>query len=391
MLPTALRTQKRKLSSGSHNQILTDTECCDGNEPITAFLIDTATRRHHFVLSRNSPPMKAFYNDPHHAISEGIEGYCAAFPHTLTLHREPMWISRAGSPSPDRPRVAVICGGGSGHEPLHLGYIGEGMLDAAVPGPLFTSPTPDAILAAIEGVDQGPGVLVIVKNYTGDVLNFQMATELARMSGHKVETVIVADDVAVEDSDFTAGRRGVAGVLFVEKIAGALAARGESLATMARICRDVSARIASMGVALAGCHHPGEKEASFDIAEENMEFGIGIHGEKGRACMPQPRADEVAELLLQAVLSAQNVNPDEELIIILNNLGTTPLYQLSILYRQIAKRLDELAIRVDDVLMGTYVTSLDMLGVSLSVLPASAMYRELWHAPVATPALRWGC
>lgn len=333
--------------------------------------------------------MKAFFNDPRHAMSEAIEGYCAAYPRTLSLHREPLWISRADKHRGDT-RVGVISGGGSGHEPLHLGYIGEGMLDGAVPGPLFTSPTPDAILAAIEGVDRGAGVLVIVKNYTGDVLNFQMATELARESGHKVETVIVADDVAVENSQFTAGRRGIAGVLFVEKIAGALAARGESLENIARIVRDVSPRIASVGLALAGCHHPNHEQVSFDIAENYMEFGIGIHGEKGRACMPQPPADEVADLLLHAVLEEVNVRPQEKLIIILNNLGTTPAYQLAIVYRRIATRLKELAIPVEDALIGTYVTSLDMLGVSLSVLPASSLYRELWHAPVVTPVLRWG-
>lgn len=334
--------------------------------------------------------MKKLINDPKDVVAQSVTGFVQAHSDLLTSSDDPtaLFISRAGGPVPGK--VGLVSGGGSGHEPLHGGFVGTGMLDAAVPGQVFTSPTPDPILAATHAVDGGAGVLYIVKNYTGDVLNFETAAELADLDGITVNTVVVDDDVAVQDSTYTAGRRGVAGTVLVEKIAGAAAERGDDLATVTGIAERVNANVRSMGVALHACTVPHTGRLSFDLAEEEIEIGIGIHGEPGRERRPMAPADEITDLLVDAVLEDLSPPSGESVLLLVNGMGGTPLSELSIVYGRARQRLQEAGLQVDRSLLGNYVTALDMQGVSVSVLRLDAELTTLFDAPVITPALRWG-
>ena len=330
--------------------------------------------------------MKALINNPQDVVNEVLEGFSRANADLVKLYNDPIWVGRAVP----REGVAVISGGGSGHEPLHAGFIGDGMLDAAVPGAMFTSPTPDAILAAIEGADNGQGVLCIVKNYTGDVLNFEMAAELAEASGHEVRSVLVADDVAVEDSTWTAGRRGVAGTVFVEKVAGAVAAAGGALDEVTAAAQAMSDSVRSMGLALRGCTLPHVGEPGFFLADDEVEMGVGIHGEPGRHRVPMASADELTDQLVDAILADKELKSGEEVIVLVNGMGATPGYELDIVFRRVAQRLDAAEIVIARSLVGNYVTSLDMEGVSVSIAKVDQAMLEQWDAPVHTPALRKG-
>ncbi|MGO1590860.1 MAG: dihydroxyacetone kinase subunit DhaK [Ancrocorticia sp.] len=331
--------------------------------------------------------MKALINNPHDVVEEVLEGFARANHNLVALHKEPIWVGRAQP----RDGVAVVSGGGSGHEPLHAGFVGDGMLDAAVPGPMFTSPTPDAILAAIEAADNGAGVVCIVKNYTGDVLNFEMAAELAAASGHEVRSVLVADDVAVEDSTFTAGRRGVAGTLFVEKVAGAVAQAGGSLDEVEAAASAMAASVRSMGLALRGCTLPHVGEPGFALTDDEVELGVGIHGEPGRSRVSMASADDLTDQLLDAILADKPLESGDPVIVLVNGMGATPGYELDIVFRRVAQRLDDAGITIARNLVGNYVTSLDMEGVSVTIAKADDTVLGLWDAPVHTPAWRKGC
>ncbi len=286
-------------------------------------------------------------------------------------------------------KVALISGGGSGHEPLHSGFVGLGMLDAACAGEIFTSPTPDQMLAATKTVSAGAGVLYIVKNYTGDVLNFEMAAELAEAEGVPVKSVLVADDVAVEDSTWTAGRRGVGTTVLVEKIAGAAAEEGRDLDAVHAIATRVSENGRSMGVALTSATLPAVGKPSFDLPEDEMEIGVGIHGEPGRKRAPLRPAAEIAEELVSSILSDHDFT-GAPVIAMLSGLGGTPLIELYAIYGDVAALLEQRGITVARALVGDYITSLDMAGCSLTLLRADEEMLRLWDAPVSTAALRWG-
>lgn len=329
--------------------------------------------------------MKKLINDPRQVVAETLEGFGLAFPNLVEVHTNPAWVGRA-KPAP-QGRVALVSGGGSGHEPLHAGFVGEGMLDAAVPGAVFTSPTPDAIEAATRGVDRGAGVVHIVKNYTGDVLNFETAAELAAADGIEVRQVLVNDDVSVEDSTWTAGRRGVAGTVIVEKIAGAACARGDDLDTVVRIAEEVVANTKSMGLALKPCTVPHAGKPSFDLTEEQVEMGVGIHGEPGRDTVPMASADELTKQLVDPLLAEL---PDTgDVLVLVNGMGATPESELFIVYRAVRKLLDKTNLNVVRSLVGNYTTSLDMAGVSVTITALTDEMKTLWDAPVITPALIW--
>lgn len=332
--------------------------------------------------------MKKLINDPRDLVAQSVAGFVTAHADLVTASTDPLFVSRAGGPVPGK--VALVSGGGFGHEPLHAGFVGAGMLDAAVPGAVFTSPTPDPILAATKAADGGAGVLHIVKNYTGDVLNFETAAELAQMEGIDVSSVLVDDDVAVQDSLFTAGRRGVAGTMLVEKIAGAAAARGDDLRAVTDIAERVVSGVRSMGVALNPCTVPHSAEPSFDLGPDEMEIGIGIHGEPGRERIPAASADEVTDLLLDAVLADLPIPPGEQVLLLVNGMGGTPLSELYVVYGRARARLEAEGVTVQRSLVGNYVTSLEMQGASVSVLRLDPELIELFDAPVLTPALRWG-
>ena len=330
--------------------------------------------------------MKKLVNDPVDVVSEALAGMAAAHPELRVdaIHRV---VRRADAPVAGK--VGVISGGGSGHEPLHAGFVGPGMLDAACSGEVFTSPVPDAILAATRYADGGAGVLHIVKNYTGDVMNFEMAAELAVAEGLRVESVLVDDDVAVQDSTYTAGRRGVGATLLVEKIAGAAADRGQPLEQVAAVARRVAAGSRSMGVALTSCTVPAVGHPTFDLPADQMEIGIGIHGEPGRRRLPLAPAREVAELLVEPILA--DLDFTGEVVLFLNGMGATPLIELYLMYGEVARLLGARGIAVARSLVGSYVTSLDMAGCSVTLCRADDDLIALWDHPVNTPALRWGC
>ncbi|GAA1049186.1 dihydroxyacetone kinase subunit DhaK [Arthrobacter russicus] len=332
--------------------------------------------------------MKKLINDPKNVVAESVDGFGLAHADLVQVHRNPWFVSRA---IPKAGKVGLVSGGGSGHEPLHAGFVGLGMLDAAVPGPVFTSPTPDGIIPALQAADSGAGVLQIVKNYTGDVLNFETAAELVQAGGVDVRTVLVNDDVAVEDSLYTAGRRGVAGTVLVEKIAGAAAERGDALDAVAAVAQRVVDNVRSMGVALSACTVPHAGVPSFELAEDEIEIGIGIHGEPGRHRIAMDSADGIADRLLEAVLSDFGAGaPLENALLFVNGMGGTPLSELYIVYRRAAAVLAERGVTVSRSLVGSYVTALEMQGCSITVLRLDAEMTELWDAPVHTAVLRWG-
>jgi dihydroxyacetone kinase-like protein len=296
-------------------------------------------------------------------------------------------ITRATGPVPGK--VALISGGGSGHEPLHGGFVGPGMLDAACPGEVFTSPVPDQMLAAARSADAGAGVLFVVKNYTGDVLNFQMAAELADDEGIRTETVLVNDDVAVDDSTWTAGRRGTGATVLVEKIAGALAERGAGLDAVAATARAVNAASRSFAVALTACTAPAAGKPGFDLPDDEIEIGVGIHGEPGRQRGAMRPAREIVGIALEAILADQPLAEGDRTVVMVNGLGGTPLIELYVVFAEVAAALAERGVVIARNLVGNYVTSLDMAGVSLTVCRADDEMLSLWDAPVNTPALRW--
>jgi len=332
--------------------------------------------------------MKKLINDPRAVVDESVEGFGMAHADIVDVHPEPKYVVRKGAPV--EGKVALVSGGGSGHEPLHAGFVGLGMLDAAVPGAVFTSPTPDQIIPATVAVDSGAGVVHIVKNYTGDVLNFETAAEMAQAEGVRVRSVLVNDDVAVEDSLYTAGRRGVGGTVLVEKIAGASAQRGDDLDAVTAIAERVVANVRTMGVALSGCTVPHAGTPSFELADDEIEIGIGIHGEPGRHRIAMESADAITDRLLDPVLEDLGLASGEKVLLFVNGMGGTPQSELYIVYRRAAQVLAERGVTVERSLVGNYVTSLEMQGCSVSVLRLDEEMTRLWDAPVHTAALRWG-
>lgn len=330
--------------------------------------------------------MKKLINDPHDVVAETIAGFVAA--HKDVVTSDGQFVERAEPKA--QGKVGIISGGGSGHEPLHAGFVGYGMLDAAVPGSVFTSPPPDPIVAATKAADHGAGVLYIVKNYTGDVLNFDTAAELAEFDDIEVSQVIVDDDAAVEDSLYTAGRRGVAGTVLVEKIAGAAAERGDNLAEVTAVATEVVKNTRSMGVALTSCTVPHVGKPSFDLGDSEVEIGIGIHGEPGRRREPMSSADAITDQLLDPVVEDLGLCAGERVIALVNGMGGTPSSELYIVYRRVAERLGQLGVVVERSLVGNYVTSLDMQGASVTLMRVSDELLELFDAPVNTVALRKG-
>ena len=330
--------------------------------------------------------MKKLINDPENVLAEALVGIEAAHPELRVDHANRL-IYRATPKA--MGKVALISGGGSGHEPLHGGFVGLGMLDAAAAGEIFTSPTPDQLLEATKAVDQGAGVLHIVKNYTGDVMNFEMGAELAAAeSGVLVESVVTNDDVAVEDSTWTAGRRGVGVTVLLEKIVGAAAEEGRDLASVAALARRINESGRSMGMALTSGTVPSAGKPTFDLPDDQMEMGVGIHGEPGRHRVPLAPASEIAEQLLEPVLADLDFTTGPT-IVMLNGLGGTPLIELYLMYGEVAKLLEKAGVTVARTLVGNYITSLDMAGCSVTVLNADDELLALWDAPVNTPGLRW--
>jgi dihydroxyacetone kinase-like protein len=332
--------------------------------------------------------MKKLINDPKNVVNEAVAGFEAAHADIVRASHDPLFIVRVDAPV--RGKVGIVSGGGSGHEPLHGGFVGVGMLDAAVPGPVFTSPTPDPILAATQAVDGGVGVLHLVKNYTGDVLNFETAADLASAEGIDVRMVIINDDVAVKDSLYTAGRRGVAGTVLVEKITGAAAERGDDLDAVVAVAEKVNSRVRTMGVALTPCVVPHAGEPSFVLADDEIEIGIGIHGEPGRERIKLEPADAIVDRLLTAILEDLPLASGDHVLLLVNGMGGTPLVELYIVFRRAVEVLSERGITVSRSLIGNYTTSLEMAGASISVLQLDEDLTALWDAPVQTATLRWG-
>ncbi|MEW2585340.1 dihydroxyacetone kinase subunit DhaK [Streptomyces virginiae] len=333
--------------------------------------------------------MKMLINSPETVVADALRGLAAAHP-DLDVDPEARVVVRKGAN--EGGRVGLVSGGGSGHEPLHGGFVGPGMLSAACPGEVFTSPVPDQVLRAAKAVDSGQGVLFIVKNYTGDVLNFDMAAELAEEDGIRVQRVLVDDDVAVTDSLYTAGRRGTGATLFVEKIAGAAAEEGAALEQVAAVAERVNKASRSFGVALSACTTPAKGSPTFDLPDGELELGIGIHGEPGRERRPMMSAREIAEFAVGAVLDdlAHVAPADGPVLALVNGMGATPLLELYGFHAEVARVLADRGVPVARTLVGNYVTSLDMAGCSVTLCRADDELLRLWDAPVQTPALRWG-
>ncbi len=331
--------------------------------------------------------MKKLINAPDRLVDEELAGMALAHGDLIRVE-EPNIIVRKDAPR--QGKVGVISGGGSGHEPMHGGFVGRGMLDAACPGAVFTSPVPDQMLAATQAVDGGKGVLHIVKNYTGDIMNFELAAELAKAEGVEVESVVIADDVAVKDSLYTAGRRGVGGTVLAEKIVGAAAEEGADLATVKSLCEKVQANVRSMGMALTSCTVPSAGKPTFEIGDDEMEIGIGIHGEPGRERRKLATADEVTEMLATPILDDLPFNQGDRVLAFVNGMGGTPLIELYVVFRKLAEILDGRGITIERNLVGNYITSLEMAGCSITLLRLDDEMTSLWDAPVKTAALRWG-
>lgn len=331
--------------------------------------------------------MKKLINAPEDVVTEALQGIAAAHP-DLSVDVERKLIVRGDAPVSGK--VGLLSGGGSGHEPLHGGFVGAGMLDAACPGEVFTSPTPDQMLEATKRIDGGAGVLHIVKNYTGDVLNFEMAAELAKAEGIEVEAVVIDDDVAVRDSTYTAGRRGVGATVLAEKICGAAAEQRKDLKEVADLCRQVNAESRSMGIALTSCTVPSAGRPTFDLGEDEMEVGIGIHGEPGRERRPLGSAAEVAQALVGPILDDLPFAAGDRVLVFVNGMGATPLIELYVVFNEVASILRDRGVTIERSLVGSYITSLEMAGCSVTLLRLDDELTRLWDAPVDTPALRWG-
>jgi dihydroxyacetone kinase-like protein len=332
--------------------------------------------------------MKTLINRVEDVVTEELAGMEALHPELIRVDYANQIIVRADAPV--KGKVGVISGGGSGHEPMHGGYVGHGMLDAACPGAVFTSPVPDQMLAATRAVNGGAGVLHIVKNYTGDVLNFEMAAELAEAEGIEVAAVVTNDDVAVQDSLYTAGRRGVGVTVLLEKIVGGLAETGAPLSQVADLARKVNARGRSMGMALTSCTVPAAGKPTFDLGEDEMEIGIGIHGEPGRRRVNLAPAAEITEMLANPVIEDLGLKAGERVLAMVNGMGGTPLIELYVVANELAKILRGRDITIARSLVGNYITSLEMAGCSITLVRLDDELTRYWDAPVHTPALRWG-
>ncbi|AHG19600.1 dihydroxyacetone kinase [Chania multitudinisentens RB-25] len=355
--------------------------------------------------------MKKLINKVESVLSEQLLGMSAAHPE-LRVNQEPVFVTRSAGPVAGK--VAILSGGGSGHEPMHCGFVGEGMLDGACPGEIFTSPTPDKIYACALVVEGSAGVLLIIKNYTGDALNFEAATEWLHDSGIPVATVLVDDDVAVKDSLFTAGRRGVANTVLLEKLLGAAAVRGDDLDALVALGHKINNQGHSIGIALGACTVPSTGKPSFVLADDEMEFGVGIHGEPGIERRPFTTLNQAVDMMFQTLIehgpyqrtvrvwdrqqgiwcdepqSKQALVRGDRVIALVNNLGTTPLSELYGVYHRLAECCTEAGVNIERNLVGSYCTSLDMQGVSITLLKVDDELLSLWDAPVKTPALRWG-
>jgi phosphoenolpyruvate---glycerone phosphotransferase subunit DhaK len=332
--------------------------------------------------------MKKLINKPEDVVREELQGIEAAHSDLVRVSYEPNYVVRADAPV--QGKVGIVSGGGSGHEPMHGGFVGMGMLDAACPGEVFTSPTPDQMLEATKAVNGGAGILHIVKNYTGDVMNFEMAAELARGEGAEVEAVVIDDDVAVQDSLYTAGRRGVGTTVLAEKICGAAAEAGQSLQQVAELCRKVNANGRSMGMALTSCIVPAAGTPTFELGGDEMEIGIGIHGEPGRERRKLGTAAEIVETLATAVVDDLPYRQGDQVLAFVNSMGGTPLIELYVVYNELRKLLEGRGITIARNLIGPYITSLEMAGCSITLLKLDEELTQLWDAPVNTPGLRWG-
>jgi phosphoenolpyruvate---glycerone phosphotransferase subunit DhaK len=355
--------------------------------------------------------MKKLINKPEDFVRESLEGMAAAHSDLIKVHYDPTFVCRADAPI--KGKVAIISGGGSGHEPMHAGFVGMGMLDAACPGEVFTSPTPDQMLEAAKSVDGGAGIIYIVKNYSGDVMNFEMATELARGEGIRVLNILIDDDVAVKDSLYTQGRRGVGTTILAEKICGAAAQQGYNLQQIASLCRRVNLNGRTMGIALTSCTVPAKGSPTFELSDREIEMGIGIHGEPGRERMDLKSVDEITEMLTLKMIEdigysrivrewdedkgewvdVELVDPSLErgdrILAFVNSMGATPLSELYLVYRKLAEICSQQGLQIVRNLIGSYITSLDMQGCSITLLKLDDEMIRLWDAPVKTPSLRW--
>jgi phosphoenolpyruvate---glycerone phosphotransferase subunit DhaK len=331
--------------------------------------------------------MKKLINKAEDVVTEALDGIAAAHPDLVKVHFNPHIIVRADAPV--QGKVGLVSGGGSGHEPMHGGFVGPGMLDAACPGEVFTSPTPDQMLDATKAVNGGAGVLHIVKNYTGDVMNFEMAAELGQGEGIEVEAVVIDDDVAVQDSLYTAGRRGVGATVLAEKICGAAAEEKRSLSEVAELCRKVNANARSMGMALTSCVVPAAGKPTFDLPDDEMEIGIGIHGEPGRERVKLAPAAEIVERLTTPILEDLPFENGDQVLAFVNGMGGTPLLELYVVYNDLNRLLGERGITITRNLIGPYITSLEMAGCSITLLKLDDELTRLWDAPVKTAGLRW--
>jgi len=332
--------------------------------------------------------VKKLINQVDDVVSEALQGMLVAHPDLIEINLEPKYVVRKGTPI--QGKVALVSGGGSGHEPMHGGFVGRGMLDGACAGEVFTSPTPDQIYECTKRVGGEAGVVHIVKNYTGDVLNFEMAAELAQGEGIEVRSVVIDDDVAVQDSLYTAGRRGVGATVLAEKIAGARAEEGGSLSEVADLVKKVNEGSRSMGMALTSCTVPANGKPTFELAEDEMEIGIGIHGEPGRERMKLEPADRIVDRLLEPVLSDLPFRSGDRVLAFVNGMGGTPQIELYIAMKRVGEALSEGGYRLERTLIGSYITSLEMAGLSITLLRLDDEMVRLWDAPVLTPGLRWG-
>ena len=332
--------------------------------------------------------MKKLINSPQEVVKEALEGMEAAHGDRLRIHYDPNYIVRKDAPV--KGKVGLISGGGSGHEPMHGGYVGKGMLDAACPGAVFTSPTPDQMFEASKAVDGGAGILHIVKNYTGDVMNFDLAADMLKAEGIDVQSVLTDDDVAVENSLWTAGRRGVGLTVILEKLLGAAAEQKATLAEIKTLGDRIRNSGRSMGMALTACTVPHAGKPSFDLPDDEMEVGIGIHGEPGRRRVKIASADEITEMLMEPILSDLPFKKGDDVLLFVNGMGGTPLIELYIIYRKAALIAKQHGLKVVRNLVGSYITSLEMAGTSITMLQMNDQLCRLWDAPVDTPALRWG-
>lgn len=332
--------------------------------------------------------MKKLINKPEDVVKEELEGIVVAHPGLVKVYFDPNYVVRADAPL--KGKVGLVSGGGSGHEPMHGGFVGYGMLDAACPGAVFTSPTPDQMLEATKAVNGGAGVVHIVKNYTGDIMNFEMAADLAKAEGIEIESVVIDDDVAVQDSLYTAGRRGVGTTVLAEKISGAAAEQKQSLKQVADVVRKVNSWGRSMGMALTSCTVPHAGKPTFDLPEDEMEIGIGIHGEPGRTRMKIKTADEVTEMLMEPIVKDLPYKQGDEVLIFVNGMGGTPLIELYVIYRKAYEIANKHGLKVVRNLIGPYITSLEMAGCSITMLKMDDELTKLWDFPVKTAGMRWG-